>query len=81
MHDHLHFGARQAESDPDTNRGEDDRNQRAVQLDRVFDDEVAVLDQLQKRDEEPADNTVKENRSSHEKRVMECAILTSDRLP
>jgi hypothetical protein len=58
--------ARDAEAEPDAEGREEDGDQRAVQLDRVLDDDEAVFGVLEDGDEEAADETEDEGVTLHD---------------
>ena len=51
---------RKLEPEPDAHAGEDQRRQAAVNLDRVFHYDKAILDNLERRDKQPATKAVDE---------------------
>src|SRR6202041_650128 len=57
--------ARDAEAEPDAKGCEEDSDERAVELDRVLDDDEAVLGVLEGSDEEAADETEDEDVPLH----------------
>ena len=58
--------ARDAQTQPDAEGREEDGNERAVELDRVFDDDEAVFGVLEGGDEEAADQTEDEDVALHD---------------
>ena len=63
LQDHPGFG--QLEPEPDAERDEDERNDAAVDLERVLEDQEAVLDELERRDQDAAKDAVKEDGLLH----------------
>src|SRR6185503_7821398 len=61
---------REPEAQPDPERGKDERDQPSVDLERVLYDEKAVLDEFENDDEHAAQNSVEQNRSSHDAILM-----------
>src|SRR5687767_7288187 len=64
-HHHHFLRARQLEPEPDAERREDRRHDPAVDLQRVLDDEKAVLDQLQRQYQNAAQQAVDEDDLFH----------------
>ena len=58
--------ARDAEAEPDAEGREEDGDERAVELDRVLDDDEAVFGVLEGGDEEAADETENEDVALHD---------------
>jgi hypothetical protein len=58
--------ARDAEAEPDAEGREEDGDERAIELDRVLDDDEAVFGVLEGGDEEAADETEDDNVAPHD---------------
>ena len=58
--------ARDAKAEPDPECCEEDRDQRAIKLNGVLDDDEAVFGVLERSDKEPADQTEDENVAFHD---------------
>ena len=61
----LRLAAGHAEAEPDPQRGEDQGDEGAVDLERVFDDEEAVLEELEGDEEGGAEEAVEEYGAAH----------------
>src|SRR5262249_27333210 len=57
--------AHELEPEPDAEPGEDERDQPAIDLERVLDDEEAILDELEERDEGAPEHAKEESRLPH----------------
>src|SRR5207237_6754581 len=69
--DHRHLAnTRELASEPDAERREHQRDEAAVDLQRVLENEKAVLDELERRDEDAAEQAVYEDGLFHVPRVQ-----------
>jgi hypothetical protein len=68
--DHF-FRSGEGQPEADAHRREDQRNQAAVDLDGVLDDQEPVFDQPQGNDEQAAARAVKEDRLLHSQRIRQ----------
>src|SRR5439155_23233510 len=64
-HDHGLARPRELEAEPDPEERERQRDDPAVDLERVLEDEKAVLDDLDRRDQGAAENAVEDDRPLH----------------
>ena len=65
VHHHGLARTREVESQPDPEGGEDERDDAAVDLERVLDDEKAVLHKLEHRDQHAAEDAVDQDSLLH----------------
>lgn len=66
LHDNRDFGLRETEAEPDAEGGEDQCDDCPVDLERVFQDQVAILNRLKDRDEETGESAVEKDGTPHE---------------
>src|SRR2546423_4956541 len=76
-HDDRFARSRELEAEPDADDREQKRDDAAVDLDRVLDDEKPVLDELEAGDQQTTEEAVQHNRLFHAYRQPHCSRATS----